>query len=1675
MGELERNMRDDVGQPLGNAPSTDNRRQMDMFEDECQRASWRRHGAIARGVAKRGLVAFLAFAMAFGTTPAQLWAEGAEGIAEAVAASTGSEGAAADEGAAAGADANGVAAGNASAGDSAASDNAFADNVAANAPGSDGAASDTAAGSKVSAAAASVAQGQGDDSTRAADASARAASVTFDSIEIVDTNNNNLTYANHSVKVGDTVKVAAYYEDDWGDDEEISPTEYAQLGYQWYVGNSQSAAPTASGYTAIEGATARELKLTSNLAGKYVACRVTYGAGAGDYEFTKSLKNPVEAPAEPETPKSDDAKKLDEAVAKLKAVGYSGWYPNPSQGSDTNICSMLSAELTNLGYSDIKVSLAGVTYDGRDPQQDGGIADDGKISYFFLSPADKTSGLDYSVLRRFTPTYTLALGSESVPYTPGRASTLAWDGGKVIAYLKAAWAHAEGLPDEIEPSVTQGTLPSSISINGKKVASIDWASLDDSVAKVNSGYGDPTVTYTHGMTDQTARFTAKLSLAVPGFGNAPSNVTHYLVSYTVKAKTQEQIDAEKAELSAALDRIVLKDFATKKVIDANAVEGDIQLPTTRRSSGIDAPSGAKLSYTSSNEAVAKVDHYHVIVTRDIEGASNEAVITATLTKDGITVTRDIAIKVKPIDDSEIDQAVAFMQQVKDAYAKSLLGDNASVDAVTENLSTFAEAVPTADGGIEYRKGKDSKLSGVVAADLPGYDAMSGNDWRTYRTSDTSVISNENLKVTRPKADTLVTVESNLTYAKYESLAKAHPENAKLQSLINQSVKATYRVVGTVDHSDPKISVAFKLVGVDADGNDEVWADSAKSVVYGSTAGDMIEDALKGMTHTATGVGTAGYYLSDITTADGRKLGWDASTGKYWQLFVNGKASEVGAGQVHLAPGDSVVLYYSAFGTSLDEIGQAKVKASLSLIGPDANEKTSVWYSLNDAKLKSGATVADLTAMALKASGLEYDLKTPEKHGYFYLSSITSTDGRKLGWNEATGRYWQLYVNGEYSKVGADQVVLKPGDNIQYVYASDKEKPLDGVVLNPGAARPNWDSDWSGFTSADKVTDAPVPTKDAEAKWVSELKGSNEWSKGISDPLLVGDYLYVAVGSKLLKKNADTGETVAESPLAAKIDTTSRMVYTGGVVLVPLSGGRLQALTVDALATVWVTDELPAGPNGPQQSLSSVTVRDGYAYFGSADADWSNSYGGYLLCVRLSDGKVMWNKANQNSVGYYWSGMAFTGGYGVIADDSGTVSVVDPATGDVVSTLKVADRVRTTVLVDGSIAYVVSADGVLHKLSVGTDGALSELGKVTFGSSSTSTPVLVNGKIVVGGASTESFMGDYQNKYTYHYGQLAVIDAETLAVDYSICKADGSYIRQGASGGGDVKSQPVVSVQNGETYVYFTSNNNPGGIYRYRIGDDEAELLYTPAAGDQQYCMASISVGSDGSLYYVNDSGKLFAVKGNGQRAKRYTVTFDANGKDAAMPDSQRVKEGKAATEPLTKPRCKGYTFAGWYTDAACTKAYDFSAAVTADMTLYAKWTKNAVNPGGSGGSGSNGGSGNAGAGAGSGNGTNGQQTGGAVAPGQKPVSTTTKTETKDGKDSKKDSGKGDKKDSKKSDKKSSKSSSKSDTGSAAATTAKKSAEAPAQESGFNPLAIVGVAAGVIGLAVIGVFVFTKRR
>lgn len=75
----------------------------------------------------------------------------------------------------------------------------------------------------------------------------------------------------------------------------------------------------------------------------------------------------------------------------------------------------------------------------------------------------------------------------------------------------------------------------------------------------------------------------------------------------------------------------------------------------------------------------------------------------------------------------------------------------------------------------------------------------------------------------------------------------------------------------------------------------------------------------------------------------------------------------------------------------------------------------------------------------------------------------------------------------------------------------------------------------------------------------------------------------------------------------------------------------------------------------------------------------------------------------------------------------------------------------------------------------------------------------------------------------------------------------------------------------------------------------------------------------------------------------YTVTFDVNGGSAV--DAQKVVSGAQATQP-DDPTRSGYTFQGWYSDSGLTTAFDFTAAINADTTIYAKWSRNSSGGGG---------------------------------------------------------------------------------------------------------------------------------
>ena len=809
-----------------------------------------------------------------------------------------------------------------------------------------------------------------------------------------------------------------------------------------------------------------------------------------------------------------------------------------------------------------------------------------------------------------------------------------------------------------------------------------------------------------------------------------------------------------------------------------------------------------------------------------------------------------------------------------------------------------------------------------------------------------------------------------------------------------------------------VHASVQVLGKDKDGKQQVWASTGQtSLKAGSTAKDLLEQT--GLTLDA-GESSWGWFLNGITSPfDGKSYGWDAATNSYWRFYVNGKFADVGAGAYELQEGDAVTFMYGADADALP----GQVLGSVDVIGPDVNGNNSRWGSASNVSLPEGSTAQNLIEMVLKAKGVTYN--GSQSGEYWFLNSITSPfDHKPYVWDAATNKYWHLYINGEPSLLCANQITLKSGDKVTLAYTTDDSAmpDPDKIVVDPSATTPDWDAEWAGYGNSGNgstVTDAKTPAQAAGLKWAFDWKAeSGQQYANCSEPVIANGFVYIATENELIKIDSSTGKKVASAPLASKVSYTSRPIYTNGLIIVPLNGGAVQAITADKLICKWLTP----GLTDLTQSSCTVVSDGEYVYVGTVDISYDENYNatygnGSLKRIKIATGEVSWQNIDA-SEGYYWTGAALTDKYAIVPTSAGTLKCIDKTTGDVVSTMKLGAVANADCIVDpsnGSTFYQMTHDGKLHVISLSAKG--------------------------------------------------------------------------------------VLSVQGGKTYVYFTVNSADskdyvnysagGGVYRYTLGDAEATQIYD-AAGHYQYCDSPVIADASGNLYYINDSGTLFKLGA----VESWTVAFNSNGGSACDTKFVATADGKLVKP--ADPTRDGYTFGGWYTDEACTQAYDFSTPVTADLTLYAKWTKNAVNPGGNGGSGTNGGNGGAGngSGAGTGTGSGSGSKGGAVAPGHKPTTKTTvstKTETKDNKSDKKDSDKSDKKDEKKSDKKDSKSDkksdkksdsksdSKSDTGAASTTTAKKSSSTAEQETGTNPLAIVGVAAGVIGLAIVGVFVFTKRR
>ena len=156
----------------------------------------------------------------------------------------------------------------------------------------------------------------------------------------------------------------------------------------------------------------------------------------------------------------------------------------------------------------------------------------------------------------------------------------------------------------------------------------------------------------------------------------------------------------------------------------------------------------------------------------------------------------------------------------------------------------------------------------------------------------------------------------------------------------------------------------------------------------------------------------------------------------------------------------------------------------------------------------------------------------------------------------------------------------------------------------------------------------------------------------------------------------------------------------------------------------------------------------------------------------------------------------------------------------------------------------------------------------------------------------------------------------------------------------------ITLPNGSTVNKDGSVNVPKGG-SVEIGDTTVTLpnggKITPNSDGTVSIPGGSVVERDGETTVIPKDGATLDPKtGKITYSTYYTVTFDSNG--GSRVTSARILHGEQLNRPKD-PTKKGYTFEGWFTDAGCKKAYDFSTPVTGNITLYAKWAEAAKDPG----------------------------------------------------------------------------------------------------------------------------------
>ncbi|MDD3403226.1 MAG: hypothetical protein PHQ72_07715 [Hespellia sp.] len=637
-----------------------------------------------------------------------------------------------------------------------------------------------------------------------------------------------------------------------------------------------------------------------------------------------------------------------------------------------------------------------------------------------------------------------------------------------------------------------------------------------------------------------------------------------------------------------------------------------------------------------------------------------------------------------------------------------------------------------------------------------------------------------------------------------------------------------------------------------------------------------------------------------------------------------------SGEIVVADGDEIT-DEAAVQKAADELAVSKQLTENVTLSTEADYGVSVAWTTSDAAVITADGVIKRTVMADKQVTLTAVITrgsvSREKtfpitvKGYELLESLSVTPGA-IEKTEVYQSQYTYYVKNDVKAVTlkvlpSQDATLMMGDITAFISGdriAEQEKVIslsdvepgnsknislkvflgskgNGTVTvqikkygTPGDTLTDLSAAWPqhfGNDSNNAVSAADTAKENASLLWESFAGGDAAYGTNGGAPILVNGKIYVARNGQLQILNAGTGTVEKSSPLKSGLYWfSSYITYGGGKIFVPLADGTIQCFDAVTLKSLFVT-QVPGNGFAP---ISSLYYKDGMLYTGFTDYQ-AGQFAAYETTDfdQENEYEVIEPAWTYGSNSYYGMGAVSSNGYLVFAGDAdaggnSTVAVVDAVTGEEKSTLTLSGNVRCSLVeAEGSI-WLTTQAAQIYRLAVGTDGRIVQQASAALPATTNASPVVTGGKVYITGG-------------TWSGGYVSVFDMNLNA----LCTA-------GTTGQANT---PTVSVSDGTAYVYFTQNAEPGGVYVAKVTADNkitVNTLYTPA--HTQYCMSNVLIGDDGTIYYVNDSGYMFALKAE-QTQNPPAVIQPVKPTETIKNDNKnKVIETKKATTKLLKANVK---------------------------------------------------------------------------------------------------------------------------------------------------------------------------